>query len=644
MTDNSENFFETHREIVISVALIVLALAIFLQTNSFDFINLDDSVYVYDNPVVLSGLNSASIKWAFTTFHAGNWHPLVWLSLLLDVQLFGANAGKMHMVNVGLHSLNAILAFLVFRRMSGKVIESAIVAALFTVYPTHVESVAWITERKDVLSTAFWFLTMLSYVTWCRKGSKVWDRWYFITLAVLAVGLSAKQMLVTLPAVLILCDIWPLDRASVGGIRANWRLFTEKIPFFVLSIASGLMTVTAQRFGGAVQSFTQLPLDARMQNAVVSYAKYVLWLFYPVDLAVWYPLNRNIEVWQVVIASILLLAITVICIRQFPTRKYLPVGWLWYLGTLLPVSGVMQAGDQAMADRYTYIPYFGLFIMLVWGVSEVLERLGLSRRIFYVAAGCAIVLLTLLSYSQTTYWVNSEKLFRRTLAVTGSNYLISHNLCDYLTFKDRPNDAEPFCVASKTANPTYFPAYNTLGMLQIKRQQFALAEANFKKTLEIAPEFTVAYSNLATAQILQGNPEQAEGNLDNAIAMTLGTPTSAFVRPLTDLGSAFAAKKNYQKAYDAWTRAIALKPDDSELQMKLAAVLFKLERFDEAQLQIERVVAANPNNPSAHNTYGRILLEKKQFDQAAIQFEAALRLKPDFAEAMANLQTARTGK
>ncbi|MEP6901141.1 MAG: hypothetical protein ABJA66_05285, partial [Actinomycetota bacterium] len=440
MSEENKNFFKTNRELIIFILLSLFVLLIYWQTTRFDFINLDDNLYVYENPVVLGGLNWNTVKWAFTAFYSANWHPLTWLAHALDVQIFGRNAGGHHAVNVIFHLINSILAFAVFRRMTGCFWKSAIVAALFAVHPAHVESVAWIAERKDVLSTLFWLLTTWAYLLYAEtKVSSLQSpvsseeetqidadenatkaeattklgtsdlglgtKFYVLTILLFALGLMAKPMLVTLPFTLILIDYWSLERLKT--LKDLPKLVREKLPLFALSIASSYLTILAQKSAGAVETLNFLPVQTRILNAFVSSAKYLVMLFYPANLGVWYPYKKDFAMWQIGGAIVLLAAITALCVRQMRRRKYLLMGWLWFLGTLVPVIGLVQVGSQSLADRYTYVPFFGLFIMLVWGLGDLFAHFKVHKKI--VAAICAIALLIFgfLAYKQTSLWKSS---------------------------------------------------------------------------------------------------------------------------------------------------------------------------------------------------------------------------------------------
>lgn len=385
----------------------------------------DDQQYILINRQVQNGLTLKGIAWAFTSFYAANWHPLTWISHMLDTSLFGHGPAGPHLVNVLLHAVNTVLLFHVLKRMTGALWRSAFVAALFGLHPLHVESVAWISERKDVLSTLFWMLTMLAYVRYVERPSV--GR-YFLVAAAMAVGLMAKPMLVTLPFALLLLDFWPLGR-SVRG--AGWKLVVEKLPLFALSAASSVVTYFAQKTGAAMTEFEYLPFGARLANAVVSYVSYLWKTLFPRGLVVPYPYPLGgLPAWQVALASLALLALTILVIRSARVRPYLVTGWLWYLGTLVPVIGLVQVGAQAMADRYTYVPLIGVFIVAAWGIPDAVGRTSDTRRMRALAwaAAAVLALLAVLTWRQVGFWRNNVTLFERTLAFTGENRVAEDNL------------------------------------------------------------------------------------------------------------------------------------------------------------------------------------------------------------------------
>jgi tetratricopeptide (TPR) repeat protein len=601
---------------------------------------------------------------------------------MLDVQLFGRGAGGHHAVNIVFHLVNSLLAFVVFRKMTGCFWKSAIVAALFAVHPAHVESVAWVSERKDVLSTLFWLLTMFAYLRYAREtgekqieaerenegepestaeqsetteaameeeetsasapllfSSSQFSASYLLVLVLFALGLMAKPMVVTLPFVLLLMDFWSLGRLK--SLKDLPALLLEKIPLFVLSAVSSYITILAQRSGGAVESLEFLSLWTRFSNALVSYAKYVAMMFYPSDLAVWYPYDGDFPVWQIGGAFVLLLGVTALCLWQIRERKYLLMGWLWFLGTLVPVIGIVQVGSQSMADRYTYIPYFGLFIMLAWGVGDLLK----SKKAFFAIFAVAILLFAGLSFRQTSFWKDNETLYKRTLAVTKDNFLISHNLCYTLTIQDRLDEAEPFCRAAIAVKPGFYEPYNTLGILQLKRGEYPEAARSFEQVLEKAPGFTLAYANLSVAQSLQKKPEEAEASLEKAVRFNDSrVANDVWVNALNNLALAYNEQQKYEKAAENLTRLLMLEPNNAPARANLALTLNRLKRYDEAQKLIETAIQLNPNEPAAYNIYGMILLEQNRRAEAAGLFERALQLKPDYAEAKENLKKAKGEK
>ncbi len=644
MSETKPGFFAANRQSIVLAALTALVLVIYFQTTRFDFINLDDNLYVFGNSVTLSGLNKESVRWAFTQFYAANWHPLTWLSHMLDVELFGQNAGAHHAVNVVFHIANTMLAFAVFRAMTGAFWRSAIVAALFAVHPAHVESVAWVAERKDVLSTFFWLLTMLAYTTYARRAAANLETpfirragpAYLLVFVLFALGLMAKPMLVTLPCVLLLLDLWPLGRLS--SLRNIPRLVAEKIPLFALSAASSYLTFLAQRAGGSVESLDYLPLATRLVNALLSVGKYTSMLFYPANLGVWYPYDRNFPLWQVIVSGIFFTAMTALCVWQFRRRKYLTVGWLWFLGTLVPVVGLVQVGSQPMADRYTYVPYFGLFIILVWGSADLFRALSLPKLAYLGIFGAFIAGLTPVAFVQTAYWKNNEILYKRTLAVTEKNFLISHNLCHHLMLAERLDEAEPFCQMSIADNPNYFEAFNTYGILLIKRREYAAAEEKFKRSLELRGDYALAYSNLAQSQILQDRPEDAEESLRQAAQLPTAPSPQILVGALNDLATAYARQDKFGKAVDSLKRLLYLTPENFEARFKLALALLQAKRFDESQATIEEYLRARSDDAEAHSLLGLTLSAQNKNDQAKAAFEKALALRPDLEEAKQNLK------
>jgi len=456
---------------LVILLLLGVTFGAFYRVLGGEFLRYDDDVYITLNPFVKAGLSRVGLIWAFATGYNANWHPLTWVSHMLDVEVFGMNAGGHHLTNLILHLANTMLLFLVLRRMTGFVWRSAFVAALFGVHPLHVESVAWIAERKDVLSTLFWLLTIWAYARYAENPT--WTR-YLPVVLFFGLGLMAKPMLVTLPFVLLLLDYWPLNRLSFGGKGERtvpvYDLFLEKVPLFAMTALSCLITFRAQQMGGAVGLLEKLPFAVRAGNALVAYTTYIGKMFWPKNLAVFYPHpGADLPVWQAVVAGLALVSITILVIRAGKPRPYLSVGWLWYLGTLVPVIGLVQVGAQAMADRYTYVPMIGLFIMLAWGLP------GLGGKRLAVPATLVVCALIAVTWRQVGYWRDSISLFRHAISVTEKNAVMHANLG--LALRDRGRTDE--------------------------------AIREYREAIRIDPEFAQAHNNLAVALYFKGDYAEA---------------------------------------------------------------------------------------------------------------------------------------
>jgi len=432
---------KTSRYVFVCAALSVVTFAVYCHVNSFEFISYDDPDYIYRNPNIQAGVTLGAVKWAFTDLDSANWHPLTWLSHILDWQLFGSNPAGHHLVNLVFHIANTLLLFLVLNKMTAAVWKSAFVAALFALHPLHVESVAWVSERKDVLSTFFWMLTMWAYLGYVKHPNV---RRYLLVMLTFALGLTTKPMLVTLPFVMLLLDYWPLERIPAqekkkqaqGPLRRQilCRLVYEKVPFVILSAASSVITFAVQRGRYAMVSLTLLPLKYRIGNAFISYAEYMKKMLWPSNLAVFYPhAGRNVSVTYAVISACLLLSVTILIVRLSRNHRYLATGWFWYLGTLVPVLGLVQVGIQGMADRYTYVPLTGLLIIIAWGAPDLLAKLRHRKIILVWSATVAVSTMSLCTFFQLRHWENTLTLFEHALAVTDKNYIAMENLAWFLS-------------------------------------------------------------------------------------------------------------------------------------------------------------------------------------------------------------------
>ena len=558
---------------VVALFLAASVFAVYAQVYDFDFLNYDDTLYITENGRTQQGLSLDNVRWAFTTGHASNWHPLTWLSYMLDVSLFGVAPGAHHVVNVLFHTANTVLLFYVLRAMTGGALwRSAFVAALFALHPLHVESVAWIAERKDGLSTLFGLLALGGYWAYVKRPS--FGRYLLIAVP-FVLSLMAKPMLVTLPAVLLLLDYWPLGRLKAAGedwrgmVKKTVRLAAEKAPLFALALASSVVTVLAQRAGRSMTGLEALPLTVRLGNAAVSYVRYVLMTFWPRGLAVFYPHpGRDLPVWQVVLAAVVLAAVTLLVLAGARKRPYLLTGWLWYLGTLLPVIGIIQVGAQAMADRYTYVPLIGLFIMVTWGAADFAAWLRPPRAVLAAGAGAAVAALGVCAFVQAGYWRNNETLFEHALKATSGNLL----------------------------------AHKNLGVEFSSQGRYSEAIDHFTKAIEIAPNDTELYYNVATAL-------SAQGRIDGAIRMYLvaleADPENADT--LFNLGNVYLRQGRMEEAVQCYVRALEHRPDDADVLHNLGAALAAQGKTDEAVAAFREALRVQPGHRYAVQSLERAL-------------------------------------
>ena len=620
----------------IVIFLIVASFISFGRIIGNDFITFDDDEYIAENNYIKSGINTESIKWALTSSHASNWHPLTWISHMLDWQLFGANAAGHHLVNLLLHIGSAILLFLFFNKTTGSVWISAFVAALFALHPLRVESVAWAAERKDVLSMFFGIATLYVYALYVEdhKLSK-----YFLCLALFALGLLAKPMLVTMPFVLLLIDYWPLGRwqkvlqpelltfnNEIELVKKRFKqskansikeqkismplrnrakvirsLLWEKVPFVFLAVISSIVTIWAQSNGGLIASLEQLPLLNRMLNAIVSYVVYVIKIFWPVNLAVFYPYEQFFPLWQVFGAASIILAISIAVIYFIKKAPFLFVGWFWYLGALVPVIGLMQVGLQSMADRYTYFPSIGIAIILAYGIAYLLPE-GKLYKIIIMAAAIILAALTFLTWQQCGYWKNSVVLYDHVLKVTKNNYLAHSNLGIVLAAQGRKEEAITQYLAAIKINPNYADAYYNLANLLIKQGKIEDAIDNYRQAVKINPDHFEAHCNLADAFLKQHKIDKAIEHFREAARIT---PPS------------FAAFNN------------------------LGVNLERQLKHDEAIYYYRKALLIEPNNPGIHFNLGVAFGNKGELREAAEHFRQAIILKPYYDEAKQALKLAQ---
>ncbi len=627
-------------EIGIALALAVAVLLVFGRGLGNRFVNYDDDVYVTSNRHVQQGLTPATVRWALTTFDAANWHPLTWLSLELDSQLYGPERPwGYHLTSLLWHAANSVLLFYLFRRLTGMVWRSALVAGLFALHPLHVESVAWVAERKDVLSTFFGLLAILAYAGYVARPGAARS---LGVLAAYALSLAAKPMLVTLPFLLLLLDYWPLgrfprqgkagpdDRVRAEAPRADRParspafLVVEKIPLLALAAGSSLVTLWAQRAGGATRALEGLPLPLRLANAVVAYAGYLAKAVWPVGLNPLYPhpLDR-LPAWKIVGAGMFLAVVTVLGVWQRRRRPYLLVGWLWYLGTLVPVIGLVQVGTQAMADRYTYLPLVGIFVMGVWWLGDALARRAVAPAAV-AAASCAVLgACATAAWLQVGYWHDSVALWRHTLAADADNPIAHYNLGLALEAGGKGDEAREQYRQAIRQNPRYVDAHTNLGIMLIKRGDVNGALEQLRASAALRPGRADLRTNLAQALLVAGRSREA---LAEAVEALHIDPKSALAHVLA--GQVLTGTGNYAAGERHLRDALALQPDFADAHYWLGVSLQAQHRGDEALGHYAEALRLAPNSPQARNKLGMARAQRGDWRSAEENLALAVRLAP----------------
>jgi protein O-mannosyl-transferase len=701
-------------------------LAVFWPVLQSAFTNYDDNVYVTANPHVLGGLSWNNALWAFQAYHGNNWHPVTWLSHMLDVQLFGLRPGWHHAVNLLFHTANAVLLFLLLQRLTGAFWRSAFVAAFFALHPTHVESVAWVAERKDVLSTFFFLLTLFTYAEYAarkeNRGLRMErDRdslesqvssparpgptapssilhppssttsglslWYTLSLLLFALGLMSKPMLVTLPCVLLLLDYWPLQRFSLSTIHSQLStLLLEKLPFFALAAASVILTLIAQSQQGALVDFGDSRLGLRLANALVSYVRYLGKTIWPEDLAIFYPYPPAWPLWQVVAAGGVLLLASGLALwsgrtgsagipagvgptaptpagcRRSQWRGYVPMGWFWFVGTLVPVIGLIQVGGQSMADRYTYLPLIGLFVLIVWGAADLTassrhnvntleryngqpapglvapqatrlctgwpwRRLGLGTAALVLLAACA-----LLARRQALCWANSSSLFTHALAVTTNNWAAHENLGLSYLEAGRLKEAHAHLAAAVRLKPDLPISRSNLGLLLATEGHLDEAIDEYREALRLGSPFASIHGNLANALWAKGLKDEALAEFAAAVQLEPDSPAAQY-----QLGTALAATGQPTQAAEHLAAVLQLQPHHTEAHYQLGLLLLKQGQPGEALPHLEAAQHQHPKDPALHCQLGLALSALNQTQEAVAHYRQALALKPDQPEALNNL-------
>ena len=599
-------------DVCIYLALALTTLAVFWQVRSYSFINYDDNDYVSENLHVQAGLTREGIIWAFTTGHGNNWHPVTWLSHMLDCQLFGTEPGRHHLTNLLLHIINTLLLFAIFKQMTGALWQSAFVAGAFALHPLHVESVAWVSERKDVLSTLFWVLTMAAYLRYVKRPRV---SGYLLMLLVFSLGLMAKPMLVTLPFVLLLLDYWPLGRfqnrwakdisretrksqKSNSQYHSLYFLVREKFSLFVLSAISSVVTVLIEgRRAGS--SLDWLPLRIRFANAPVAYLTYLGKMIWPSKLAVFYPHpGSGLAMWQGAVAGVVLVGISILVIRLAGRYRYLPMGWFWYLGTLVPVIGLVQVGDQAMADRYTYIPLVGVFVIVAWGFGDLLAKWRFRRIVIGAASLSVFLALSICTYLQQGYWRNSFALFEHALAVTRDNS----------------------------------PMHSSMGMELVLQGRIDEAIIQLNKAVQIKPNNADAHNNMGNVLLAQGKLEEAISHFRQALKVE-----PDFAKAQYNLGLALKSQGKINEAISCYRRVLQIDPDFTEAHNNLGIVLVSQGKLEEAISHYRQALKNKPYSAELHNNIGVALQSQGRFDEAISHYRQALGGKTDSVELHNNL-------
>jgi tetratricopeptide (TPR) repeat protein len=645
---------EPHRRrvainVCLCVALAAITSAVYAPVRHYAFLNYDDPQYVTDQPLVQAGLTREGLIWAWTGEHVGNWHPLTTLSHMLDCQLFGFNPGPPHVINVALHVLSTVLLFGVLVRATARPWPSAVVAALFALHPLHVESVAWIAERKDVLSGFFWMLTLWAYLDYVGCAC---IRHYAILLAAYAAALLAKPMVVTLPFVLLLLDYWPLRRGTLPekvdlvGVTSRpplRALLLEKLPLLAMAAAVSVVTYLVQQNSEAVISLSLSPFSDRLANVLKSYVVYPLTMLWPAGLAVFYPFDAPLPAWQIVGSIVVLASVTAAVAWKGRVHPYLPVGWLWYVGTLIPVIGLVRAGLQARADRFTYVPSIGIFIMAAWGLPDLAAPWRHRQLICGVAAALVIAACATLTTFQLEHWRDGIALFQHALSVTRDNEIARRGLAGaYLgaglhdEWARQVAEIKRVHLISEAAdyrrilsrNPDDADAHYQLGRVLATQGDLSGAMAQYAAAIRPSPAAAPAHSNLGALLIAAGRPAEGLAHLEEAVRLQPDYADAHF-----NLGTALLNAERLDAAEPHLRAALQLQPDYAEAHSNLGVLLLKRGRTAEAIAECVAALHERDDFPEAHTNLGMALAAEGRFPEAIAHYETAVRLKPDHAAA-----------
>ncbi len=655
--------------------LVVGIVGVYWQICGYEFLNFDDHDYVTNNLNVQKGFNTQSIKWAFSQWHAGNWHPVTWLSHMLDWALFEDDAGKHHIANIVFHCLNSILIFIVFYKYLKKFWIAAFVAAAFAFHPMHVESVAWISERKDLLSCFFWLMTMAAYGKYAQRPQL---KIYLVVLTFLALGLLSKPMVVTLPCVLLICDFWPLKRFTINKKTHRTNLLSlilEKVPMFAMVVTSCIVTFLVQSAGGAVKSMELIPLSSRIANTAISYLAYIGKLVWPTNLAMFYPHpEKGVPMAQAAICAVILIAITIAIykiVRKNSEYGYLAFGWLWYVGTLVPVVGLVQVGEQALADRYTYIPYIGLFVIVAMGANDIRKKLKWPKIPMFIAAVAIIAVWAVMSFQQQKTWKSTITLCEHSIKVTKDNYKGYFCMADPLREMGKIDEAIECNKKALEIDPNYVKALNSIGLAYMEKDEDALALQYLHKALKLAPGVFEVKVNIGV--ILVKNQKYAEalsfyykalqqkdvpvlrtnigyalqnlGKTDQAIAQyKLALQMNPKLhRAYNLLGLALMSKSQYASAVDIFKMSVNIDPNILQSQANLARAYFYTGQLQKASKIYSALIQTMPDLPSPYSSLAAIEINNSNYAKAKQLCQKSLLLAPDFLQAKINYAISTAG-
>jgi protein O-mannosyl-transferase len=676
MIDNSR-LTSKYLMIISILILIMLSIIIYWNTQNHTFIYYDDQLYVTSNHRIQAAITLKNVFSMFTDTHTGNWHPLTMMSHMLDWQLFGEKAGGHHWISVIIHIFNTVLLFLLLNQLTGAIWRSFLVAALFAVHPINVESVAWVAERKNVLSTFFWILTILFYVWYVKQPG--WKR-YLLVFLCFALGLMSKPMLVTLPFVLLLLDYWPLNRTSINTQNKNQVeiqtplqkgkpklsfLILEKIPLFILTAISICVTLYTQHNVRAMVNLDSLPVLKRINNAIVSYGLYIKKMFWPMDLSVFYPLY-NIDIWQLLIGSALMVTLTIIALNYYRKYPYLLVGWFWYIGTLVPVIGLVQVGAQSMADRYAYVPFIGLFIMLVWYLANIVKRNACKKFSLILTSFIVILVLSVLSWQRCQLWGDQFALwndvlknhkvafaynFRGLAYVDQGQYslaLADYNIAIardkkfaeainnrgilYSTIGQYKNALKDYNQAIEL-QPKFADAYYNRGILYLEINKWDAAISDFTIAINIDPYMADYFNNRGVALRLKGEYEKSFADFGRALKINQNLAEAYFNRGIIN-----NIYEKYIPAIANFTEALKIKPQYTDAYFNRGVSFAFLGKYDDAIRDFRQVLNINANYIPDLENMGSLLKKMKRYEESSIQLKKILQIKPNDQEALKNIK------